>query len=96
VGVGVGQSWAQKPEIDGNAGFIAMVDALQLVAPSRSTGLKVALHLPLFFLDVPATVMFQYQHDITGSNVIYFKNNFYATIQGYIPDAALFKRDRRK
>jgi hypothetical protein len=96
VGLGIGQSWAQKPEIDGNAGFISMVEALQLVAPSRSTGLKVALHIPLFFLDVPATVMFQYQHDITGSNVIYFKNNFYATIQGYIPDAALFKRDKRK
>jgi hypothetical protein len=96
VGVGVGQSWAQKPEIDGDYGFIAMVDALQLVAPMRTTGLKVALHIPLFFLDIPATVQFQYQHDLYGSNAIYYKNNFYFTFQGYIPDAALFKRDRRK
>ncbi|MBI5481294.1 MAG: hypothetical protein HY906_20720 [Deltaproteobacteria bacterium] len=96
VGVGVGQSWAQKPEIDGNASFIAMVDALQLVAPTRSTGLKVALHVPLFPLNLPATLTLQYQHDLYGANAIYFKNNFYATLQGYIPDAALFKRDRRK
>jgi hypothetical protein len=96
VGVGVGQSWAQKPEIDGDAGFIAMVDSLQLVAPMRTTGLKTALHIPLFMLSVPATVTFEYQHDLTGSNAIYYKNNFYVTVQGFIPDAALFKRVPRK
>jgi len=96
VGCGVGQSWAQKPEIEGDYAFIAMVDSLQLVAPMRTTGLKLALHVPLFMLNVPATLTLQYQHDLTGSNAIYYKNNFYVTLQGYIPDAALFKRDRRR
>ncbi|MBI5477639.1 MAG: hypothetical protein HY906_02215, partial [Deltaproteobacteria bacterium] len=96
VGVGVGQSWAQKPEIDGDPAFIAMVDGLQLVAPMRTTAMKVALHVPLFPLNLPATLTLQYQHDLYGANAIYYKNNFYVTLQGYIPDAALFNRDRRK
>jgi hypothetical protein len=96
LAVGLGQSWAQKPELDGDYNFLTMVNNLQMIAHSRATVVKTALTIPLFFLDVPATLMMQYQHDITGANFIYFRNNFYVTVQGYIPDAILLKRDRKR
>jgi hypothetical protein len=96
LAVGVGQTWAQKPEMDGDYNFLAMVNNLQMIAHSRGTAVKCALQIPLFFLNIPATMMFQYQYDITGANFIYFRNNFYVTVQGFIPDAVLFKRDRSK
>jgi hypothetical protein len=95
LGVGVGQSFAQKPEFDADPAFLQMVDGLQLVAPTRATVMKVAVQIPLFMLYLPASLTFQYQHDLAGRNTLYFRNNFYVTLQGFIPDEYLLKRGRR-
>jgi hypothetical protein len=92
VAAGLGQAWAQKPEVDGDPNFIAMINNLELIAHSRATLARFAVQLPLFPLYLPAVVSFQYEYNITGANFIYYKNNFQITVQGYIPDAALVTR----
>lgn len=90
LNVGYGYSFKSRPTIESSSPeFTQFIYGLEIVGQSESRFLSFALITPaLFALYIPATVQFRYDIPVGGSNSLMFENNWFLTIQTFVPITA--------
>ncbi len=85
VGIGIGYSYAQEPELDADGRFIKMVQGLELQLAGHYEILRVAAGVNLIPFYIPLQIHYQYEKNIGGRNTLIFSDNHWITVQGYFP-----------
>lgn len=85
VGLGIGYSYAQEPELDADYGFIKMVQGLELQLAGHYEIFRVAAGFNLLPFYIPLQIHYQYEKSIGGRNTLIFSHNHWITVQGYLP-----------
>jgi len=87
LNIGYGYSFKSRPTIESSSPeFTQFIYGLEIVGQSETRVLSFALITPaLFALYIPATVQFRYDVPVGGSNALMFENNFFITIQTFVP-----------
>jgi len=85
VGLGIGYGYFSEPEYDADWRFIQMVRSLELSLAGHSEIFQVAAGVNLIPFYVPLQIHYKYQKEIGGRNTLFYSDNHWITIQGYIP-----------
>jgi hypothetical protein len=83
--VSLGWGFNQEPELNADPRFELMVKSLEMQAAGHLEVFRVAAGVNLLPLYIPLTVHYQFEKNIGGRNFIYFTDNHWITVKGFIP-----------
>lgn len=92
ISAGYGVRFNQKPQLEGDAAFLGMVDALGLLGESEVHTVQVGAGISLIPLAIPARLTVDWQRVIGGRNVILYENHITVGVDGFIPTQFFFRR----
>jgi len=85
VGLGIGYSYAQEPEMNADYRFETMVRNLEMMLAGHYEVFRVAVGVNLIPFYIPLQIQYQYEKNIGGRNTLIFDQNHWVTVKGYLP-----------